>query len=338
MVRSAARGVSDSVIPLSTSQLMRRHLAAIRFALPFDAGQIVVFDRARDRHHQMAQIGYPPEVARVMSEEFPLSWPRPAWRPVERGDDLPPTVASEQDGPWAFRQSAIYRDHLAVAGFRDGLTLELNHRGRYVGLANFSSRAEGFYTTDLRRASQAFASLLGHAINATAQDLESVPQSARATVLHQSGTASPLAGRPRGQLADQADFQAVIQPVFDASPAEVAFLWRSAGQWFRVVVRRQLGESSADQQSLVVIEQPIERPHGLTPAEIRVLTRLVTCSSNEEIARSLGVGIRTVHTHISNILAKLDCQRRTQAVASAIRNGIFLPEPGGYTSLTHLVR
>lgn len=337
VIRSAARGVSDSLIPLSATQLMRRHLTAIRSALPYDAAQILVFVRSVDEHRQMAQIGYPPEVARVMAEEFTKDWPRPVWQPVESGDDLPPTVGSEQDLPGSFRQSVIYREYLHPAGFRDGLTLELNHRGRYVGLANFSSFTDNQYTNELRQRSLAFASLLGHAVNDTARDLEAVPPSARATIVDQTGRMSGLAGREPSTLVRHADFLEAIQPLFETSQNEVTFLWNVGRQWFRVSVR-QANETGDNHQPRMIIEQPIDRPSGLTPMEIRVVTRLISCTSNEGIATSLGIGVRTVHSHISSILAKLNSPRRTQAVASALRNGLFRPEPNPEGSLTHLLQ
>lgn len=337
VIRSAARRVSDTPIPLSTAQLMRRHLLGIRNALPYEAAQVLVFDRSVDRHRQMAGVGYPPEVARVMAEEFPKNWPVPVWAPVLEGDDLPPTISAERDHPGSFRHSPIYVEYLKPAGYHDGLTLELNHRGRYVGLANFSSFEPDFYTLDLRRRSLAFASLLGHAVNATALDLEAVPASARASVVDQNRTIRPLAGREPTSLPAREDFFAAIRPLFDSPQSEVAFLWNVDRQWFRIVVRRQSDDALPGLQPLVVMEEVIERPFGLTPAEVRVLTRLVTGSSNDEIAQSLDIGVRTVHTHISGILAKLNCVRRAQAVASAIRNGLFRPEPTPEASLDHLL-
>lgn len=334
MIRSAARSVSDTVIPLSTAELMRRHLAALRHALPYDAAQILVFDRRQDRHRQLAQIGYPDDVARVMAEEFTKNWPRPVWEPVVDGDDLPPTISGERDVPASFRRSEIYREHLAPAGYRDGLTLELEHRGRYVGLANFSSFAADFFTLELRRRSLAFASLLGHAVNATAQDLEGVPGSARASVLDPDGSATDIAGRSPCELVGDAEFVRAVMPLFRSPQSDVAFLWNLERRWFRVVVRRHIED---DRQSLVVIEEDTDRPYGLTPTELRVLTRLVTGSSNDEIARAMSIGIRTVHTHISAILAKLGCTRRSQVVASAIRNGLFRPEPEADASLATLL-
>lgn len=43
--------------------------------------------------------------------------------------------------------------------------------------------------------------------------------------------------------------------------------------------------------------------------------------SNREIARALVLSEKTVKTHVSNILMKLDLSDRTQAALWAVRNG-----------------
>ena len=44
--------------------------------------------------------------------------------------------------------------------------------------------------------------------------------------------------------------------------------------------------------------------------------------SNREIAKALAVSEKTVKTHVSAILGKLDVQDRTQAALYAVRNGL----------------
>lgn len=60
----------------------------------------------------------------------------------------------------------------------------------------------------------------------------------------------------------------------------------------------------------------------LTDREMEVLSLLVKGLSNKEIADNLYISIRTVKTHVSNILRKLDVKDRTQAVIKAIDNDI----------------
>ena len=58
---------------------------------------------------------------------------------------------------------------------------------------------------------------------------------------------------------------------------------------------------------------------ALTPRELDVLRLLARGLPNKLIARELGIAERTVKTHVSSILAKLDVTDRTQAALYAVR-------------------
>lgn len=60
----------------------------------------------------------------------------------------------------------------------------------------------------------------------------------------------------------------------------------------------------------------------LTAREYEVLSCLASGMSNQEIADTLHIGIKTVKTHVGNILLKLSVQDRTQAAIYAIRHGL----------------
>jgi len=61
----------------------------------------------------------------------------------------------------------------------------------------------------------------------------------------------------------------------------------------------------------------------LTEREIDVLKCLGDGLSNQEIGEKLFIGVKTVKTHVSNILAKLELTDRTQAAVYANRHGIL---------------
>jgi DNA-binding NarL/FixJ family response regulator len=65
-----------------------------------------------------------------------------------------------------------------------------------------------------------------------------------------------------------------------------------------------------------------DRQEHLTPREREVLALLARGRANKVIARDLGVSERTVKTHVSNILGKLNLTDRTQAAVYAVRHGI----------------
>lgn len=57
---------------------------------------------------------------------------------------------------------------------------------------------------------------------------------------------------------------------------------------------------------------------SLTPREMEVLRQLMRGNSNKDIARELVVAEKTVKTHVSSILSKLDVTDRTQAALRGI--------------------
>ena len=56
-----------------------------------------------------------------------------------------------------------------------------------------------------------------------------------------------------------------------------------------------------------------DRPGHLTARESEVLALLAEGLSNSEIARELGLSLKTVQNHVSNVLLKLQVKDRTQA-------------------------
>lgn len=54
-------------------------------------------------------------------------------------------------------------------------------------------------------------------------------------------------------------------------------------------------------------------PHDLTAREAQVLSGIAAGHSNPEIARNLGLSLKTVQNHVSHVLAKLQVRDRTQA-------------------------
>ncbi|CAN5589524.1 response regulator transcription factor [soil metagenome] len=69
-----------------------------------------------------------------------------------------------------------------------------------------------------------------------------------------------------------------------------------------------------------------ESPETLTERETDVLRLLARGKANKEVAHALSIGEKTVKTHVSNILAKLGVQSRTQAALHAVRIGLVPAE------------
>ncbi|EKN69136.1 two-component response regulator [Neobacillus bataviensis LMG 21833] len=65
-----------------------------------------------------------------------------------------------------------------------------------------------------------------------------------------------------------------------------------------------------------------DKMEELTKRELDVLKEIAKGKSNKEIASSLFITEKTVKTHVSNLLAKLELQDRTQAALYAVKNKI----------------
>jgi DNA-binding NarL/FixJ family response regulator len=64
----------------------------------------------------------------------------------------------------------------------------------------------------------------------------------------------------------------------------------------------------------------------LTPREREVLQALAEGLSDKEIAQRLHVGVGTVHSHVTNILSKLEVSSRLQALVFGVRYGVVTIE------------
>ncbi|WDL99044.1 response regulator [Alicyclobacillus sp. ALC3] len=102
----------------------------------------------------------------------------------------------------------------------------------------------------------------------------------------------------------------------------------TARQVVEAVRRAANGESVLDaqvQKSLVGhLQTRPEREawQDLTDRELDVLRGLAAGRSNQEIADSLQIGVKTVKTHVSNVFIKLGVEDRTQAAIYAVRHGL----------------
>ncbi|HEU4766192.1 MAG TPA: response regulator transcription factor [Pyrinomonadaceae bacterium] len=67
------------------------------------------------------------------------------------------------------------------------------------------------------------------------------------------------------------------------------------------------------------------RPGPLSAREREILQLLAENKSNKDIAKALGISVRTVETHRRSVMQKLDANSIVELVHYAIRNGIVQP-------------
>ena len=86
--------------------------------------------------------------------------------------------------------------------------------------------------------------------------------------------------------------------------------------------RNSIKRNHSNTQALITDKhEPIPEPLPLTPAEERVFWETIQGYTNKQISERLFISPRTVQTHLSNILNKLNLSNRTQLVRFAYEQG-----------------
>lgn len=103
-----------------------------------------------------------------------------------------------------------------------------------------------------------------------------------------------------------------------SSAHEIADAIRSAYEGERV-----LEPEVTDKMLARLTRKPERLPHEeLTSREMEVLLLIANGCSNQEIADKLFITLKTVKTHVSNILSKLQVEDRTQATIYAFKHNL----------------
>ena len=116
-----------------------------------------------------------------------------------------------------------------------------------------------------------------------------------------------------------------VYPALEAGAVSYLLKTSNAKQIADAIRRTVGGESVLEPE---VTAKMMKRMRGgnaalhddLTEREMEVLLLMAQGKTNQDIADDLFIGIKTVKTHVSNILSKLEVQDRTQAVVYAFQH------------------
>lgn len=276
----------------------------LRAIVPSDCLALSVWDPALGRHRALAS-SYPAVLTGFLDADMHTD---PLFGMV-RTTGTPTRV---RDLPLQRRRGDIFEMVIRPNGFRDGVTQCLFAAdGRYVGMLNAS-------TLDSRHPDDdtvALLALLGPDLGAA---LDPVPAPEPVTarlgdgvtqgmLVGSGGRVVPLSERPRPEL---------LAPP-SALVAELAVL---RGPIRRLLVHADevhAIDAYPTARGVVVLHRAVPPPAGLTVRELQVLAAVAGGGSNGEIAAALGVGARTVGTHVEHVLAKTACRTRAEAAARA---------------------
>jgi len=110
----------------------------------------------------------------------------------------------------------------------------------------------------------------------------------------------------------------------------IAFVFTGLGIWLALKLTKPKVETVVVEKEVyiktnapfILNEKEITRL-GLSSRELEVLQLMAEGCSNGEIAARLFVSLNTVKTHTSNLFAKMDVKRRTQAIELAKRMSLI---------------
>jgi two-component system, NarL family, response regulator LiaR len=119
-----------------------------------------------------------------------------------------------------------------------------------------------------------------------------------------------------------------VFPAIEAGAFSYLLKTSSADEVVSAIRKAAKGESVIEPKVTDVMVKRLrskeKKPHDtLTEREMDVLQCIGEGMTNQEISEELFIGIKTVKTHVSNILGKLDVADRTQAAVYANRNGLI---------------
>jgi NarL family two-component system response regulator LiaR len=141
------------------------------------------------------------------------------------------------------------------------------------------------------------------AIHHIRQELPEIEVIALTSVLEDSSVVGAIRAGATGYLLKDTEADELVRAIKAAAEGQVQLSPKAAARLLREV-------------------RAPDSPEELTEREIDVLRLLAQGQSNKEIARELSIGEKTVKTHVSNILSKLNVASRTQAALHAVRIGL----------------
>lgn len=138
-----------------------------------------------------------------------------------------------------------------------------------------------------------------------------------------TGTPIVLLSDPGGKPITHSSIAAALRA--DADPVLIAAAARLAAAGYRITKGaagasdRPPSDAASDSD-----ESEVSLPIHLSPREAEVLALLAEGAPNKVIARRLDISVHTVKFHVAAILVKLGAANRTDAIATAMRQGLVL--------------
>jgi len=118
-----------------------------------------------------------------------------------------------------------------------------------------------------------------------------------------------------------------VYPALEAGAASYLLKTSKASKIAEAIRATYAGETVLEPEVTGKMMTRMRRPSSphelLTGREMEILLLMAQGKTNQEIADELFIALKTVKTHVSNLLSKLDVQDRTQAVIYAFQHKLI---------------
>ncbi|EPF79887.1 helix-turn-helix domain-containing protein [Acinetobacter rudis] len=285
----------------------------------FDAIQILWFSKQNQKHYEVFSTGYNRPCAESLAYDFPKIYPPGFSKILAQDNELPLSIsASETLISPAFTESSIYKDYLNKYGFHDGMTLELNDEGNYIGLVHFSSFSANNFNSCIQMLVYNFRSIILQWFKQTNFFEYWVNKYKFYIFNEKNGFAIESLNHNLNSIKTE------VEKIFSKT-----FHKLKSGYFLMNNMIYKICVLKLPNENFILDLSPSKLPFKLTKKEIIVLSFLIVGLSDKEIAKKLVRGERTINSHVASIYRKLEVNNRIEAAVFAVVHGIYILDENG---------
>lgn len=283
-----------------------------------DAAALIFWNRALSKHDVLANDGYQPETLTALGDPYASTKAHRKLLKLHqplRIDDL----------KYDYRDTELYQTALAPAGFADGMSACLiSDDGQYAGMLHLSASRLHNFDDDARDLIGALSPIVAELCRrqSSGYPILRLREDCRAALFDGQDSPRPVISREMSGVVFDPHFRDFVSRFLAGPAASVSGLWTSEKGTVALEITRTAGVASGKGDVALIVETPMELPFGLTAREAEVTDRIAWGRSNQQIASELGISIRTVTTHVENILVKTAQESRAGVAAVAINAGL----------------
>jgi len=151
--------------------------------------------------------------------------------------------------------------------------------------------------------------------------LDAIGDELEANLALAAGSAAAALPKLRAALQTWTQLEA---PYYAAKTREaIARAFRALGDDDGVALEQAAAQAALARLGIVASSPAAKNPRGLSERELEVLRLVARGLTNKEIASALGVSVKTVDRHLSNLFVKLEVSSRAAATAFAFEHGLM---------------